>query len=50
VKTTDGKITAKIIHKKTVKRVELAPFNSPKIQVVDMKNIEWMARIIWASQ
>ena len=50
VKTTDGKVTVKIMQRKTAKRVELASFNARKTQVVNMKDVDWMARIIWASQ
>jgi phage repressor protein C with HTH and peptisase S24 domain len=50
VKTTDGKVIAKIMQRKTAKQVELVSFNAPTKQVVEMKDVEWMARIIWASQ
>jgi phage repressor protein C with HTH and peptisase S24 domain len=50
VKTKDGKVIAKIVQRKTAKRIELASFNAHKTQVVDMKDVDWMARIIWASQ
>ena len=50
VKTTDGKVMAKIMQRKTANRVELTSFNARKTQVVEMKNVDWIARIIWASQ
>jgi phage repressor protein C with HTH and peptisase S24 domain len=50
VKTTDGKVMAKIMQRKTATRFELASFNARKTQVVEMKVVDWMARIIWASQ
>ena len=51
VKTTDGKVMAKVMQRKTAKRIELASFNAAsKTQVVDMKDVDWMARIIWATQ
>ncbi len=51
VKTADGQVMAKIMQRQTAKTVELASFNpehEPK--TIDMKDIDWMARIIWASQ
>jgi len=51
VKTTDGKVLAKLLQKKTAKAVELASFNShPKAMKLAMKDVDWMARIIWATQ
>jgi phage repressor protein C with HTH and peptisase S24 domain len=51
VRTNDGQVMAKIMHRQTAKTVELASFNpehEPK--TLDLKNVDWMARIIWASQ
>ena len=51
VKTTDGKVEAKIMQRKTAKAVELASFNAAhKTTKLDMKDVDWMARIIWATQ
>ena len=51
VKTTDGKVWAKLMRKKTKKAVELTAFNSPNKAVkLAMKDVEWMARIVWATQ
>lgn len=51
VKTTDGKVIAKVMLKKTTKNIELASFNSKsKALILAVKDIDWMARIIWASQ
>ena len=51
VKTNDGKVVVKILQRKTAKAVELASLNaSPKTTKVDTKDVDWMARIIWASQ
>ena len=36
--------------RKTAKRVELASFRSRKTHVVEMKDVNWIARIFWASQ
>ncbi len=51
VKTADGQVMAKIMQRQTAKTVELASINpehEPK--TIDMKDIDWIARIIWASQ
>jgi phage repressor protein C with HTH and peptisase S24 domain len=51
VKTTDGQVMAKIMHRQTAKTVELSSFNpAHETRTIDMKDIDWMARIIWASQ
>ena len=51
VKTTDGQVMAKIMQRQTAKTVELASFNvSHEMKSLDMKDVDWMARIIWASQ
>jgi phage repressor protein C with HTH and peptisase S24 domain len=51
VKTTDGQVMAKIMQRQTAKNVELASFNAAHdTKTLDMKDVDWMARIIWASQ
>jgi phage repressor protein C with HTH and peptisase S24 domain len=51
VKTGDGEVMAKILHKKTTKAVDLASLNpSHKSRTIPVRDIEWMGRIIWASQ
>ncbi|MFN0190510.1 MAG: helix-turn-helix transcriptional regulator [Aestuariivirga sp.] len=51
VKTTDGQVMAKIMQRQTAKTVELSSFNPEhETRTIDMKDIDWMARIIWASQ
>ena len=51
VRTTAGKVMAKIMTRKTAKTVHLASFNADNdAKAVDMKDVDWMARIIWASQ
>ncbi|HVY19426.1 MAG TPA: helix-turn-helix transcriptional regulator [Bauldia sp.] len=51
VKTNDGEVMAKILHKKTAKSVELASLNpAHKSRTIPVRDIEWMGRIIWASQ
>ncbi len=51
VKTTDGQVMAKIMQRQTSKLVELASFNPDhSTKTVDMKEVDWVARIMWASQ
>ena len=51
VRTVDGEVMAKILHRQTGKQIELHSLNpayGPRI--FDLADIEWVARIIWASQ
>ena len=51
VKTTDGEVMAKILLKKTARSVELASLNPAHPgRSFSMRDVEWIARIIWASQ
>ncbi len=51
VKTSDGQVMAKIMQKQSAKSIELASFNPDHpVKTLDAKNVDWMARIIWASQ
>lgn len=51
VKTTDGQVMAKVMQRQTARTVELASFNpAHETRVIDLKEVDWMARIIWASQ
>ncbi|MDE2446829.1 MAG: helix-turn-helix transcriptional regulator [Alphaproteobacteria bacterium] len=51
VRTSDGQVMAKIMHRQTAKTLELASFNpAHENKVLDMKDVDWMARIVWASQ
>lgn len=50
-KTKDGQVMAKILNRQTAKTVELASFNPEHpAKTYDMKDIDWIARIVWASQ
>ncbi len=51
VKTPQGEILAKQLQRQTANRLELLSFNSAHATVeISLEDIEWMARIIWASQ
>lgn len=51
VKTTNGEVMVKELRRRTQKVVELASLNpSHRDRSLDAKDIEWIARIVWASQ
>lgn len=51
VRTREGEVMAKILHRQTAKRLELSSLNPEhENRVFDLPDIEWVARIIWASQ
>lgn len=50
-KTTDGEVMAKILKRKTATSIELSSVNSEYAdRSFAITDIEWMARIMWASQ
>ncbi len=50
-KLKDGQVMAKIMQRQTSKTLELASFNpNHATKVLDMKDVDWVARILWASQ
>jgi len=51
VKTRDGEVMAKVLHRQTGRQIELHSLN-PNYQprIIDLAEVEWMARITWASQ
>jgi phage repressor protein C with HTH and peptisase S24 domain len=51
LRTTEGEVMAKILVRRTAKAVELASFNPTHPNMVfPLERIDWMARIVWASQ
>jgi phage repressor protein C with HTH and peptisase S24 domain len=51
VKTKDGEVMVKELRRRTAKVIELQSLNpAHKDRVIDAKNIDWIARIVWASQ
>jgi phage repressor protein C with HTH and peptisase S24 domain len=51
VKTRDGEVMAKVLFRQTAKQIELHSLNPAyEPRIIDLVNVEWMARIIWASQ
>jgi phage repressor protein C with HTH and peptisase S24 domain len=51
VRSTDGEVMAKVLVRRTAKTVELASLNPAHPNLLfPMERIDWIARIIWASQ
>lgn len=51
VKTRAGEVTAKMLGRRTINRVELQPFNAVHPEWhLDSNEVLWIARIVWASQ
>ncbi|MBU1176191.1 MAG: helix-turn-helix transcriptional regulator [Alphaproteobacteria bacterium] len=51
VKTRDGEVMAKILHRQTTNLVELHSLNPEHPpRTVAAKDVDWIARIVWASQ
>ncbi len=51
VKTRDGEVMAKILYRQTGKQIELRSINPAyEPRIFELSDIEWIARIIWASQ
>ena len=51
VKTTSGEVMVKELRRRTQKVIELASINpSHRDRTLDAKDVDWIARIVWASQ
>ena len=51
VKTNEGEVMAKILFRQTGKQIELHSINPAyPPRIFDLADVEWVARIIWASQ
>jgi phage repressor protein C with HTH and peptisase S24 domain len=51
VRTREGEVMAKVLHRQTAKQIELHSLNEAyDPRILDVRDVEWMARIIWASQ
>ncbi|CAN7721505.1 S24 family peptidase [Mesorhizobium sp. LjRoot246] len=51
VKTTGGEVMAKVLERQTVKSIALASLNPDHPdRDIPMRDVEWVARIVWASQ
>ena len=50
-RTREGEVMAKVLARRTAQRVILTSFNpSYRDQTIEVADIDWIARIIWASQ
>jgi len=51
VRTADGEVMAKILKRQTARQLELASLNPEHPErVVPVSEVDWVARILWASQ
>src|ERR1700712_3727752 len=51
VKTNDGEVMVKELKRRTAKMLELASLNPAQVdRMLDADDVEWIARIVWASQ
>lgn len=51
VRTHEGEVMAKVLARQTAKTVELESLNPDhEHRVLDLAQVDWMARIVWASQ
>ncbi|MEQ1951823.1 helix-turn-helix transcriptional regulator [Mesorhizobium sp. CN2-181] len=51
VKTTAGEVMAKVLSRRTPREIELLSINPlHPVRQVAMTDVEWLARIVWASQ
>ncbi|MBV2143702.1 helix-turn-helix transcriptional regulator [Falsochrobactrum sp. TDYN1] len=51
VRTKDGEVMAKILHRQTPRTIELHSLNPDHPnRIFESKDVEWIARILWASQ
>lgn len=51
IRTTEGEVMAKVLARQTPHEVELASLNPEHpARILPMASVEWLARILWASQ
>ena len=51
VKTLEGEVMAKILQRKTADKIELLSLNrNHEDRNFNVSELEWLARIVWASQ
>ena len=51
VRTTGGEVMAKVLKRQTPSELELVSFNPDHTgRVLAMREVDWVARILWASQ
>ena len=51
VRTREGEVLVKVLHRETAKTIELHSLNTAHVpRTIEVADVEWMGRIIWASQ
>jgi phage repressor protein C with HTH and peptisase S24 domain len=51
VRTKGGEVMAKVLKRRSAREIELASFNPDHDdRIVPMRDVDWVARILWASQ
>lgn len=51
VKTTDGEVLAKVLARQSARRIELQSLNPDfDNRTLELGEVAWIARILWASQ
>jgi phage repressor protein C with HTH and peptisase S24 domain len=51
VRTNDGEVMAKVLQRRTARVVDLASLNPEHpVRSLSTSDIDWIARIVWASQ
>ncbi len=51
VKTTNGEVMAKVLVRRTAKHIDLQSLNQAHDdRSLDITDVDWMSRIVWASQ
>ncbi len=51
LKTREGEVMAKLLRRRTAHRIELESLNPEhEDRVIAVENVDWLARIVWASQ
>ena len=51
IKTHDGEVIAEVLERRTAQLIEVVPLNPDNpTRTLEVDDVEWMARIVWASQ
>ncbi len=51
LKTREGEVMAKLLRRRTAHRIELESLNPEhEDRIIAVENVDWLARIVWASQ
>ncbi|HEX6111351.1 MAG TPA: hypothetical protein VFZ10_03525, partial [Geminicoccaceae bacterium] len=51
LRTGEGAVLAGMLVRRTAQRIELTPFgDTTKVQTLPIREVAWLARILWVSQ